>query len=83
MGAFIKVEEDSAIGRADAVLHMPTAIYVFELKYDGSAEEAIKQIDDKGYLIPYTAEDKRLYKIGVNYDSNQRTISDWIIKEGK
>ncbi len=82
MGAFIKVEEDSAIGRADAVLHMPTAIYVFELKYDGSAEEAIKQIDDKGYLIPYTAEDKRLYKIGVNYDSNQRTISDWIIKEG-
>ena len=59
------------------------AIYVFELKYDGSAEEAIKQIDDKGYLIPYTAEDKRLYKIGVNYDSNQRTISDWIIKEGK
>ena len=82
MGAFILVEEDSAIGRADAVVHMPDAIYVFELKYDGSAEDAIKQIDDKGYLIPYSAEGKRLFKIGVNYDSNQRTISDWIIKEG-
>lgn len=82
MGALIKVEEDSAIGRADAVLHLPTAIYVFELKYDGSSEEALKQIDDKGYLIPYSADGKRLYKVGVNYDSTQRTISDWIIEEG-
>lgn len=82
MGALIHVEEESAIGRADAVLHLPNAIYVFELKYDGSAEEAIKQIDDKGYLIPYSAEGKRLYKVGVNYDSTQRTISNWIIKEG-
>lgn len=81
MGALIKVEEDSAIGRADAVLQMPTAVYVFELKYDGSAEDAIKQIDDKGYLIPYSAEGKRLVKVGVNYDSTQRTIGDWIIKE--
>ena len=82
MGAYMKVEEDSAIGRADAVIHMPDAVYVFELKYDGSAEEAIRQIDDKGYLIPYSADGKRLYKIGVNYDSQQRTIGDWIVKEG-
>jgi len=81
MGAFIKAEEDSAIGRADAVLQLPTATYVFELKYDGSAEEAIKQIDEKGYLIPYSADGKRLVKVGVNYDSQQRTIGDWIIKE--
>ena len=82
MGAYMRVEEDSAIGRADAVVYMPDAVFVFELKYDGSAEEAIKQIDEKGYLIPYSAEGKRLFKIGVNYDSNQRTISDWKIKEG-
>ena len=82
MGAFVKVEEDSAIGRADAVVHMPDAVYVFELKYDGSAEEAIRQIDDKGYLIPYSADGKRLYKIGVNYDSQQRTIGEWKITEG-
>ncbi len=82
MGAFIKAEEESAIGRADAVLQLPTATYVFELKYDGSAEDAIKQIDDKGYLIPYSANGKRLVKVGVNYDSQQRTIGDWIIREG-
>ena len=82
MGAFILVEEESAIGRADAVVHTPDAVYVFELKYDGSAEDAIKQIDDKGYLIPYSADGRRLYKIGVNYDSQQRTIGEWIVKEG-
>ena len=81
MGAHMRVEEDSAIGRADAVVYMPDAVFVFELKYDGSAEEAIRQIDEKGYLIPYSANGKRLFKIGVNYDSNQRTIGDWIIKE--
>ena len=83
MGALIKVEEDSAIGRADAVLQLPDTTYVFELKYDGSAEEAIRQIEEKGYLIPYSANGKRLVKVGVNYDSNQRTIRDWIIKEDK
>ena len=81
MGAFIKVEEDSAIGRADAVLHLPTSTYVFEFKYDGSAEEAIRQIDDKGYLLPYSADGKRLVKVGVNYDSSRRTIENWIIEE--
>ena len=81
MGAHMRVEEESAIGRADAVVYMPDAVFVFELKYDGSAEDAIRQIDEKGYLIPYSADGKRLYKIGVNYDSNQRTIGDWIIKQ--
>ena len=81
MGAHMRVEENSAIGRADAVVYMPDAVFVFELKYDGSAEEAIRQIDEKGYLIPYSADGKRLFKIGVNYDSTQRTIGDWIIKE--
>ena len=81
MGAFMRVEEDSAVGRADAVVYLPESVFVFELKYDGSAEDALRQIDEKGYLVPYSADGKRLYKIGVNYDSQQRTIGDWIIKE--
>ena len=82
MGAHIRVEEDSAIGRADAVVYLPDAVFVFELKYDGTAEEAIRQIDDKGYLLPYSADGKRLFKIGVSYDSTQRTITEWIVREG-
>lgn len=81
LGAYIKVEEDSAIGRAEAVLHMPDTIYVMELKYDKSADEALQQIDDKGYLIPYSADGKRLVKVGVNYDSDKRTIGEWKIVE--
>ena len=42
----------------------------------------MKQVEDKGYLSPYAADGKRLYKVGVNDDSTQLTISDWIIKEG-
>ncbi len=55
--------------------------YLSELKYDGSAEAALRQIDDKGYLVPYSASGKRLVKIGVNYDSAKRTLGGWIIEE--
>ena len=78
----MKVEEQSSHGRADIVITMPAVVYVMELKFDGSAGAALKQIDDKGYLIPYTAEGKRLVKIGVNYSSEERTITEWRITEG-
>ena len=81
MGAYISVEEDSAIGRADAVLHLPDTTYVMELKFDKSVEEALQQIDDKGYQLPYSANGKRLVKVGINYDSSKRTIGDWKIVE--
>ena len=81
MGAHMRVEENSAIGRANAVMHMPDTIYVFELKVDKSAEEALAQIDEKGYMLPYHSEGKRLVKIGISFDSTQRTISEWKIKE--
>ena len=81
MGAYISVEEDNAIGRADAVLHLPDTTYVMELKFDKSAEEALQQIDDKAYLLPYSANGKRLVKVGINYDSSKRTIGDWKIVE--
>ena len=78
---YIRTEVKSAVGRADAVMHMPDTIYVFELKVDKSADEALRQIDEKGYMIPYAAEGKRLVKIGISFDSSQRTIADWKIKE--
>ncbi len=81
MGAYVRVEEDSAIGRADVVIYMPDAVFVFELKLDGSAEAALRQIDEKGYLVPYSADGRKLYKIGVNYDSAKRTLGEWIVKE--
>lgn len=57
------------------------AVYGFELKYDGSAADVLRQIDGKGCLISYSADGKRLVKVGVNYDSGQRTLGEWIVKE--
>ena len=81
MGQYIDVEIDTAIGRADAVVKMQDAIYVFEFKVDGTPEEALAQINSKGYAIPYHAGNLKIIKIGVNFDSATRTIGDWKIEE--
>ena len=83
LNIYIHTEVKSAIGRADAVMHMPDTIYVFELKVDKSADEALAQIDEKGYMLPYHANGKRLVKIGISFDSKQRTLAEWKIKEEK
>ena len=57
LGFYIRTEVKSAIGRADAVCYTDNCIYVFEFKVDGSAEDALKQIDDKGYMLPYKFEE--------------------------
>ncbi len=81
-------EVRSAAGRADAVVETDDAVYVFEFKLDGSADEALKQIDNKGCLIPYSAtlaEDgtpKKLVKIGANFDNAKRTLGEWKIVAG-
>ena len=50
------------------------------MKVDKTAEIALQQIDDKGYLIPYTTEGKRLVKVGLNFSTETRTLQDWIVK---
>ena len=56
-----------------------TTIYVMELKLDGTVEEALKQIDDKGYAIPYEADGRRIVKVGIRFSSEERTITAWKI----
>lgn len=81
MGQYIDVEVDTAIGRADAVVKMQDAVYVFEFKVNGTPEEALAQINSKGYAIPYQAGTLKTIKIGVNFDSATRTIGEWKIEE--
>ena len=89
LGYYIQSEVKSAIGRADAVCRTKDRIYIFEFKVDGSAEDALRQIDDKGYLIPYKAEyssastssatkaGMELVKVGVNISTQTRSIDSW------
>ena len=53
-----------------------------EFKYEKSAQEALAQIDERGYLLPYAADGRKLYKVGVNFSEKTQTIGEWIIEEG-
>ena len=79
MGQFTGAEVRTARGRADAVVKTPDYIYVFEFKLDGSAEQALRQIDEKGYLLPYTSDARQPVKVGVSFDAEQRNLGEWLI----
>lgn len=68
-------------GRVDMVVWMPDAIYVFELKINDTAENALKQIDDKGYAVPYQTDGRRVVKIGVSMNAKTRTVENWLIRQ--
>jgi len=79
MGQYVDVEVKNATGRADAVVKLSDAIYVFEFKFDGTPEEALAQIESKQYAIPYQADGRKVVKVGVNFDSATRSIGEWKI----
>lgn len=83
IGQFIDVELRSARGRADAVVKTKNQIYVFELKLNGSAEEAMKQIDEKGYLEPYAADPRTKIKVGIDFSKETRNIDHFLFEEVK
>ena len=83
MGQFAETEVRSAHGRADAIVRTSDYLFVFEFKLNGTAEEALQQIGDRGYLIPFTADSRRLVKIGVEFDAAERNLGRWIIDEEK
>ena len=76
-GADVRAEEPTAKGRADLVLLMPKCIYVMELKYDGTAEEALEQIDRKGYAEKYALDCRPVTKVGIAFSSEERNITEW------
>jgi hypothetical protein len=81
MGFYVKAEYHTSEGRIDLVLQTPDYIYVMEFKLNGTAEEALAQINDKNYALPFAADGRRLIKIGVNFSSQTRNIERWIIEQ--
>ena len=66
-------------GRIDFVVQMPETTYVFELKVNGTAQEALDQINSKGYALPYQTEDRKVVKVGVQFDRETMTVGEYII----
>ncbi len=82
LGIQIETEFKTATGRVDAVVRTDTSVFVMEFKYDKSAQAALAQIDEKGYMLPFARDGRKLYKVGVNFSDKLQTIDEWVIEEG-
>ena len=71
------VEKETSQGRIDCVLECPDYVYIFEFKLNSSAAVALRQIDEKGYALPYAADRRKLFKVGISFSSETGTINDF------
>lgn len=81
LGFYVQVEYHTSRGRIDLVLKTADYIYVMEFKLEGTAEEALQQIEDKHYALPFATDQRRVYKVGVNFSKDKRNIEKWLVKE--
>lgn len=77
---YVPTQVKCAGGRTDMVVWMPDTIYVFELKVNGTAKEALEQIDQKSYAIPYETDGRKIVKVGVKFNAETRVPEEWIIE---
>ena len=77
LNSIVDTEVKSILGRADVVIQTKDDVFVLELKVDDSVENALLQIDSKGYAIPYECDGRRLTKCGVSISSEARNITHW------
>jgi hypothetical protein len=80
MGMYVKAEYHTSEGRIDLVLQTNDYTYVMEFKLDGTAEEALAQINSKNYSLPFATDTRKLIKVGVNFSSKTRNIDRWIVE---
>ena len=79
VGFYVKAEYHTSEGRVDLVLQTDKFIYVMEFKLNGTAEEALQQIDERHYAQPFLSDARKLFKIGVNFSAKTRNIERWIV----
>lgn len=80
IGLDTKAEVHTSDGRIDLLIQTPEYVYVIELKYDASAEDALRQIEEKEYALQFEADGRKVFKIGVSFSSDTRRIEDWMIQ---
>lgn len=79
MGFYTQAEYRTSEGRIDMVVKTPKFCYVLEFKLNGTAEEALAQISDKNYTLPFEIEDQQIIRIGINFDSATRNIDKVLV----
>ena len=76
----VYTEKQLSQGRADCIIETDKYVYIFEFKLNGTADEALQQIEDRGYAQPYASDSRTLYKIGCSFSSETGTVEDWKVK---
>lgn len=80
IGIEAKAEAHTSDGRIDLIIETPNFIYLIELKYDSTPQQALRQIEEKEYARKFSTDYRKLFKIGVSFSSEKRRIGAWIIK---
>ncbi len=81
LGLAVRTEVHSAAGRCDMQIHTTNFVYIFEFKIDGTPEEAMAQILEKGYANPFESDQRTIFLIGANFLTSTRTLDSWIIEK--
>ena len=81
LNVYVKTQVKCHGGRIDFVALMPDTTYIFEFKTNGTAQDAIEQINNKGYDLPYRTEGRKVVKIGVQFDCRSMTVGDYIVEK--
>ncbi len=77
LGFYTEVERETSNGRMDMTVKTNDYVYIFEFKLNGSADDALRQIDEKGYAQPFALDNRKLIKVGVNFSLEKRCIEEW------
>ena len=80
LNVYVRTQVKVAGGRVDMVVLMPDTIYVMELKVGESAQQALDQIDARGYATPYRTDGRRVVEVGIRFDIDKFTVAEWQIK---
>lgn len=80
MGFYVQAEYRTSYGRIDLLITTENYIYVIEIKLNGTAEEALAQINDKEYTLPFTADKRQVVKVGAHVSREKRNLENWVVE---
>ena len=81
IGQQVQVERHTSNGRIDVLIQTDRFVYIIELKRDKDPNDALDQIDEKGYDWPFMADERKVFKVGANFSTKNHRLENWVVKE--
>ena len=82
LGFYVQAEYRTCRGRIDLLIGTDKYVYILELKFEGSAREALEQINSKDYALPFATGNRQIIKIGANVSRETRNVDNWEVLIG-